>query len=210
MVPGSPESRDLDPLISVWPAGQPIFRIHNWRYPASAFNPGLGRGRFHPFRDSSGQVVPTLYGADSLDGALSETVFRAVPVSGPGRRVLVHQLVHLRLSILTPRRSLHLAALYGFGLGRLGLERRDLIDTEASLYDDTVPWAAALHAAPQTVDGIEWVSRQHDASRALLLFGDRVDSNELELQDGPLRLDRGVVWNRVVEAAEASGILLLT
>src|SRR6185295_9678942 len=78
-----PTDRLLDPLIEVWEADHRWVRCHNVRFGASEFNPGLGGGRFHPFEGPDGGPVPTLYGASSVDGALSETVFHAVPLRGP-------------------------------------------------------------------------------------------------------------------------------
>jgi len=61
--------------VETWPSGHGIVRCHDSRFGATELNPGLGRGRFHPFRDSLGAVVPTLYGASSLDGSLAESVW---------------------------------------------------------------------------------------------------------------------------------------
>jgi hypothetical protein len=144
-----------------------------------------------------------------VDGALSETAFRAVPVHGTVRSFPASRLEPLRLSVLVPNRDLRLAALYGHGLRRLGLLRRDVIDTEAAHYGETAAWAAALHAAPSALDGLEWVSRQHDASRAVVLFGDRVTAGDLTLREGPIPLDRGPGWDLVLEAAEAAGIVIV-
>lgn len=207
--PAPPEPSALDPLVSVWSAGKPLARVHDRRFGPASVNPGGGRGRFHPFTREDGAPVPTLYAADSVDGALSETAFRAVPVRGPARRLAAARLGPLRLSVLVPGRDLRLAALHGHGLRRLGLTRRELIDTEASAYERTVPWAAALHAAPIGLDGLEWVSRQHDTSRAVLLFGDRIAPGVLSVRSGPIALDRGPGWDLVLRAAEEAGILIV-
>lgn len=195
-----------DPAIEQWPAGKPIYRVHDRRYAASTFNPGQGRGRFHPFSDLSGQPVPTLYGADTLDGALSESVFRSIPVRGPGRAIGRSHLFEACYSVLIPIRDLRLAALHGFGLGRLGVERLELIESDAAHYGETVLWASALHRLPARVDGLAWVSRQHDTSRAIILFGDRVLSEDLRIEEGPMPLGWGKGLNRVLDAAERAGI----
>ncbi len=208
-LPAPPGPQRLDPLVSEWAAGRPLVRVHRHEFAPTSFNPGGGRGRFHPFAAEDGSAVPTLYAADSVDGALSETVFRAVPVHGTARTLRASRLEPLRLSVLVPNRNLRLAALYGHGLRRLGLLRRDLIDTEIVRYERTAAWAAALHAARAALDGLEWVSRQHDASRAVVLFGDRVAAGDLTLREGPIPLDRGPGWNLVLEAAEAAGIVIV-
>lgn len=206
--PPAPEA--LDPLVSTWGEGKTLVRVHHRDFAAASCNPGFGRGRFHPFAAAGGGAVATLYASDTVDGALSETVFRAVPLSGPARRITAASFAPLLLSRITPRRDLRLAALYGHGLGRLGLARRDLIDSEAAHYAQTVAWAAALHAAPLGLDGLEWVSRQHDSSRALMLFCDRLAPEDLEPTSAPEPLAAGRGWERVLEAAEAAGILVLT
>lgn len=208
-LPAPPEPQRLDPLVSEWAAGRLLVRVHRHELASTSFNSGGGRGRFHPFAARSGSVVPTLYAADSVDGALSETAFRAVPLHRSARSLRASRLTPLRLSVLAPNRGLRLAALYGHGLRRLGLLRRDLIDTEATRYEHTAAWAAALHAAPSALDGVEWVSRQRDASRAVVLFGDRVAAGELTLREGPIPLDRGPGWDLVLEAAEAAGIVIV-
>ena len=55
-----------------------------------------------------------------------------------------------------------------------------------------------------------WVSRQHDTSRALVLFGDRVALAELEVARGavPLTLGAGAGLDAVCEAANRAGIAI--
>ncbi len=62
-----------------------LFRVYTSAYGATEFNPVSGHGRFHPFVDITGQSVSTLYGAMSVDGALSETVFHDIPMGVTGR-----------------------------------------------------------------------------------------------------------------------------
>lgn len=207
--PVPPPPASLLPLAVHLEPGTPIFRVHHGRFGAAGFNPGLGRGRFHPLEDRRGRTVPTLYGSDSLDGALSETVFHHVPVRGAGRAVRRSALRPLVLSVLAPRRRLTLVQLHGHGLRRLGVRREELIGTEAAQYPRTVRWAAALHAAGPWFAGLEWVSRQHDTSLAFLLFGDRVGERDLELLEKPSPLGWGRGFEEVQRAAEAAGILIV-
>ncbi len=196
----------LDPLVEIWTADEPIVRCHDGRFGATEFNPGFGAGRFHPFASVEGRRVPTIYGASDLHGALSETLFHGVPVRGSLRSIRRSGLRPLLISVIAARRPLKLAQLHGFGLGRLGLRRTDLIETEAVEYPATVRWAAAIHACPERFDGLVWISRQHDTSRAVVLFGDRIDRQDLELIDSPMPLYLGPGYRRVLEAAEAAGI----
>jgi len=111
------------------------------------------------------------------------------------------------LSTLSARRDLRLARLHGHGLRRLEVGRRELLDSEADGYSATRLWAQALHRCQ--VDGLVWVSRLHDTSRALILFGDRVDRRDLEVVEAPLPLFFPPGFLEVQRAAEESGITVL-
>ncbi|HSG40633.1 MAG TPA: RES family NAD+ phosphorylase, partial [Thermoanaerobaculia bacterium] len=198
----------LDPLLFTWETDRPFVRCHNIRFGPAEFNPGKGSGRFHPFSDAQGDVVPTLYVADTLEGALAETVFHNVPVQGPGKRLPRYYLDSMVASTLVCARDLILAQLFGFGLRRLGLSRLKLIEVPESQYPRTATWARALHACDSRIDGLIWVSRQNDGTRSIILFGDRVPSSALRSIKPPLPLRDGPGFKAVVEAADQGGILL--
>lgn len=185
-----------------------LLRCHDSRFGATEFNPGLGDGRFHPLRTAGGASIPTLYGSDRLEGAVSETVFHNVPIRGPRRRIRLPALRSLMLSTLAPRRDLQLAQLHGHGLRRLQISRRELVESEASRYAWTRRWAAAIYRSGEDIDGLMWVSRQHDTSFAFVLFGDRVARDALEVIEPPLPLAWGPGLERVWQAAEEADILL--
>jgi hypothetical protein len=208
-LPDPPSSSSLHPLLFVWEKGRPFIRCHNVRFGATVFNPGKGRGgRFHPFPGARGRIVPTLYAADHLDGALAETVFHSVPVRGPERRIRRSVLKSMTASTLTCRRDLTLAQLFGFGLRRLEISRLELIETERDDYPRTTSWGKALHECDPRIDGLIWVSRQNDGVRSLVLFGDRVPSSSLRAT-GPSRpLDTGPGYAEVCRAADEAGILI--
>lgn len=210
-VPDPPDPSSLKPLTETWDPGRLLIRCHKSDYGATEFNPGnlKRRGRFSPFPGAKGRLVPFLYGADSEDGALSETVFHDVPVRGPGRTVSRSQLRTMLLSILAPRRVLTLVQLTGYGLDRLEVSRAELIESEADQYERTAAWARALHARCLDADGLVWMSRQHDSSRALILFGDRLAREDLEVVEPPLPLYYGPGLEKVQRAAEQAGIAVL-
>jgi len=153
--------------------------------------------------------VPTLYGAENFQAALSETVFHDVPISGPGREILISSLIPWLFSTIAPRRGLRLVDLRGYGLRRLELRRADLIETPASEYPALAPWGAAFYNCPEAPDGIIWISRQYDRSAALMLFGGRVPRRDLEVVAPPLPLAVGRGLDDVRDAAEAAGILIV-
>ncbi len=208
-LPDPPDPSALDPLLEIWPRGRSFVRCHNLRFGPRDFNPGFGRGRFHPFQDAAGHPVPTLYAADRIDGALSETVFHDVPVRGALKMVRRERLKALGLSVLSPRRDLSLLQLHGFGLSRLGVAREELIASEAGQYSRTTLWARALHACRREADGLVWVSRQHDRSLCVVLFGDRVAAADLRVLRRPRCLDTET-FEHVERAAEAAGIAIVS
>jgi hypothetical protein len=165
-------------------------------------------GRFHPFLNPHGKIVPTLYAADHLDGALSETVFHGVPVRGPAKKISRVALRSMVISSLTCERDLILVQLFGFGLRRLGCSRLELIEAPREQYSRTAAWAQALHACDRRIDGLIWVSRQNDGTRSLVLFGDRVPSSMLRVTRPPLPLDTGPGHDEVCRLADEAGILI--
>ncbi len=185
-VPDPPDPASLRPLLLIWERDRSFTRCHHVRFGATEFNPGPGpSGRFHPFTDGEGKRVPTLYAADDLEGALSETVFHSVPVRGPHKRVAKLALQPMVASVLACDRDLTLVKLYGPGLSRLGISRAELIETLPEEYGRTAAWAQALHASDGSIDGLIWVSRQNDATQALVLFGDRVERAALQVIEAP-------------------------
>lgn len=212
-IPAPPaDPAGLDPLLHTWPAGEPFHRCYDVNWGARQFHAGdpAHRGRFHPFTaHGSALPVEVLYGADDVQGALSETVFHDVPVRG-AKRVPQAKLVHRLVVELVTRRDLVLVDITSAGLSRLGLSRLELIESDSRSYADTAAWARTLHAHPRRVDGLMWVSRQHDTSRALVLFGDRVEVSALEVAPGtvPLALGAGAGLDAVCAAASRAGITI--
>jgi hypothetical protein len=197
------------PNVVRWPAGRPIYRVHHVQDGATEFNPGLGNGRFHPIQSRGSTPIPTIYGASSIDGALSDTVFHDVPVSGPAKRISQSVLIPLLLCTLASKRDLLLVELKGHGLSKLRVTRSQLIDTGADHYAMTRRWAEALFEREPTADGLIWMSRQHDTSEAVVLFGSRVARGDLQVIEAPRGLfPPSTGWLEVVRAAEAAGITI--
>jgi hypothetical protein len=212
MVPPPPDLRRVTPLFTTWRRGDPIVRVFNHDYAPNAFNPGTAggvRGRFHFFDDSAGAIVPAMYGSDQDDGAIAETVFHDVPVRGAARVVLESRLTPLSIVTLTPKRDLRLIDLFGFGLRRLEVRADELTSTESADYPATVLWAKAFHAAFADVDGLAWMSRQFNAAKAVVLFGDRVAAGDLQPLAPPLPLAFGPGRTRVDSAANRAGIAIV-
>ncbi|MFL6258701.1 MAG: RES family NAD+ phosphorylase [Thermoanaerobaculia bacterium] len=199
----------LKPLLFTWKKDRLLVRCHNARFGPTSFNPGLGSGRFHPFEDDHGNLVPILYAAEHPDGALAETIFHDVPVRGPAKRIRRSSLAPLVLSPVSPSRDLSLAQLFGFGLRRLGVSRRELIEVSKKQYPRTTAWARALYLSDENIDGLIWVSRQNDGVQSIVLFGDRVPSSALRSAGTSLPLRDGPGYDLVLAAADRAGILIV-
>ena len=184
-----------------------LYRVHPDLYPPNAFNPGThgDRGRFHPMRDASGRLVPTLYAADCIDGALSETMFQNVFAGDVivRSRLEGHCLTRIELT-----RDILVADLTGHGLRRLGLTRSQLLDSGASHHAETARWAEAIHRSRESLQGMIWISRQFDVAMALLAFGDRLHERDFEC-DASEPLDGGRGYRLVQDAAAAAGITVV-
>jgi RES domain len=207
-VPEPPAPATLDPLLKVWPSGADLWRVHKLDRRPAELNPGVDVGRFHPFSGSAGKPVATLYAASTWQGAVSETLFRDVPLRGAPRTKRRAEIELRAMSLLRLRREVQLVELRGTGLRRLRLQRRELIETEADQYPRSAGWAAALHQAAPKAAGLVWTSRLHDPAAAVVFFGDRVAERDFSPVEGPIPLGIGKGLARVMELAEEAGILI--
>ena len=204
-VPDPPAA--LDPLLTTWPAGRRLYRVHSTSCAPTAFNPGVGRpGRFHPIASASGKAIPTLYAADRVDGALSETVFHSLVAGGV---VLRGELRHRYLTEIELTETLAVADLTGHGLRRLGLTRRELLECGPAHYGATARWAAALHGSAPVLAGLVWVSRQFDTSTMLVAFGDRLGPRPFVARGASKPLHRGAGLRLLQGAASEAGITVV-
>lgn len=204
-VPSPPP--DIDPLRITWKAGRRLYRVHSEDYSPTAFNPGRGRpGRFHPIVDRDGMPIATLYAADRIDGALSETVFHSLVAGGV---ILRAQLESRYISEIELTEDLAVANLTGHGLRRIGLNRTQLIEIGPAHYAATARWAEAVHHCDDDIAGLVWVSRQFDTSKALVAFGDRVGGKPFVAKGVPRTLHRGPGYRLVQKAAAAADITIV-
>ena len=198
----------LNITITDWKKETPIHRVHSSAYNANQFNLGVkGNARFSPIKDAKGNPIPTLYGGDSFNCAAMETVFHDVPFVSGFKTYDKRKLDGQVYSLISSNVDLKVVDLSAIALRKLGIERKDLIDTEKDRYPDTRLWAQAIHQQYPGVQGLCWVSRQDDKSRALVLFGDRIDSTSL-LHDGDSfsLLDGEVLYGVVLKLAEQIGV----
>ena len=183
IVPDPPTILRITPV--TWKAGASLHRVHLDSYAADAFNPGIqGNARFSPIVDVAGEPIPTLYGGTSFDCAAMETVFHDVPFAPGLKTVARHKLEGQLHSALATTAALTMADLRNVPLRKLGVERKQLIDTEKDTYTQTRKWAAAIHAQHAHIQGLCWTARQDDSAMAVMLFGDRIGAGVLKQHGG--------------------------
>ena len=181
--PGSP----FEPLEYILESGTDFYRVASNSRDVDAFNAGLGgRTRFAFFGSTTRAVtvdspaVPILYGAQSIEAAICESILHDIPQTGGLLRPNAYSdKIGARL---VTGRDLRLASFMGLGLKHLHIEQAQLIDTPASSYKQTVAWAHAAYVAG--FDGAVWMSRRCNSDRAYVLFGDRVGPADLAIDPG--------------------------
>jgi hypothetical protein len=204
-----PPERGLDPLTTTVAAGMPLHRVFQARYGPTGFNPSSASGRFRPLfagPPDAPAVVPTMYLAADRETALAEGLLRGVDDRGARRRLFRHEVTGVAYALVTVRRELTLVRLNGPGLGRLGLLRAELIDSDKSAYPWTARWAQALHDLPGAPDGLLWTSRQNDSAAAMIVFGDGVAAADVVALGPAVALDAEPGLDLVRRACEDAGI----
>lgn len=188
--------------------GEVLHRVHQIKYQADQFNPGvLGNARFSPIQDEHGKPIPTLYGGTTMACALMETVFHDVPHTAGFKSFGKDRLVEQMHSTVHVEQELQLVDLASVPLRKLGVTRKQLIDTEKDQYPATRKWAEAIHRQCPQAQGLSWVSRQDDSARAVVLFGDRIPDGTLRPGSNSCRLlDDGDAYDTVLDLAERIGV----
>ena len=172
------------PAIETLQTGSALYRVHgNSRGPTEFNDSGLGSTRFAFFADRhSGVTVPVLYGAETETASIAESLLHDIPVTGGTLPAGVYRSrVMNRIVSVRPFR---LARFHGMGLRRLRVDAAQLTDTDRSEYARTVRWAEAAHGYSDLdggLDGIAWMSRHCNSERAYVFFGNRVASNDFDI-----------------------------
>ncbi|UTY57998.1 RES family NAD+ phosphorylase [Massilia sp. erpn] len=207
---GAPPAQ-LHLAVTVWKQGELLHRVHQDKYAADQFNPGLaGNARFSPIQDAQGHPIPTLYGGASFACAVMETVFHDIPFGAGLKTFDKAKLAGQLHAQLRPEGDLLLADLSSKALRHLGIERKQLIDTEKDQYPFTRPWAAAIHAQRRDLQGLCWTSRQDDEAKAVMLFGDRIAPGLLQAA-APSRSLSGdqEAYGELLDLAALIGVLIV-
>lgn len=218
-VPVPPDTPVL--AVYVWETGRPLLRVADDRFGATEFNRCQGEPtRFAPLLVDT-RCVPTLYAAETLDAVLMESVFHDVVLDradGDPPEVYLADLKTVRRSTIASRRDLRLGRLDDDALPALGVERAELIETDADSYPDTVLWAEHAHrhgaADNERLDGLIWHSRRAAQGLAIrepavVLFGDRVARKELRSSRAPVPLMAAAGLDELDSVANRLGITLV-
>ena len=212
-VPRPPDFSVRKPRMFVWRSDTRLYRVFDTHRAPHAFNPGTTppeiKTRFAFFSGLDGRTVGVAYGAESVEAAISETVFHDVPLRRGPRQVVLSRLSPLALVALRPRRDLSLVELLGSGLTRLGIRADQLTATGPNVYARTVEWARALHAAVPAADGLVWMSCRFNVAKALVIFANRVSSSDLAVDGEVHPLVSGEGRRLVNEAADRADIDLV-
>ena len=208
-IPAPPAKLHLTRI--TWKKGRVLHRVHDQAYGATSFHPGgKGNARFSPIWNRT--VAPetpiaTLYGGETFQCALLETVFHDVPFAPGFKSYDKRKLAGLTYSVLVSTSDLVLADLSNVALRKLGIPRSQLIDTEKSCYQKTRAWAEAIYTQAPEVQGLFWTSRQDDSARALMLFGDRVAPGVLQQAGGSRSLVHDVqTYTELLDLALSIGV----
>lgn len=188
--------------------GETLHRVHHCRYKSDQFNPSIrGNARFSPIQDRQGKPIPTLYAGTTSACALMETVFHDVPHTPGFKAYDKNKLLGQVHSTVQVKRDLQVVDLASVPLRKLGVTRRQLIDTEKDQYPITRKWAEAIHHQWPQTQGLSWISRQDDSARAYVLFGDRIPVDALG-RKGESRslLDDSKTYDEVLNLAERMGV----
>jgi hypothetical protein len=188
--------------------GEILHRVHQDEYQADQFNPGVhGNARFSPIQDEHGKPIPTMYGGTTMACALMETVFHDVPYTAGFKSFDKSKLVGQMHSTVQVGQELQLVDLASVPLRKLGVTRKQLIDTEKEQYPATRKWAEAIYRQCPQAQGLSWVSRQDDSARAVVLFGDRIPGDALRLEgDARSLLDDADAYDAVLNLADRIGV----
>lgn len=172
---------------TTWLPGDALMRVGYEGFDAHRPYKPARPARFSPVVDpATGDTVPTLYAAETMRGALSESVFHDVPVGKQKGKALNYRRLSGRTrAILAVTRTLLLADFTSVGLVAIDRKRSQIIDPGPRNYSRTGTYAQAVYADARKFDGLLWVSRLDDTSEALMVFGDRVIAgDDLTLDPG--------------------------
>ena len=206
---GTPVPPDkLHVTLTTLATGETLHRVHQKKYHAEEFNPGIqGNARFSPITSEHGAPIPTLYAGTTMNCALMETIFHDIPYNPGFKSIDKNKLVGQLHSVVQIEQEIQLVDLASVPLRKLGVTRKQLIDTEKDRYPATRKWAEAIHHQYPEAQGLSWVSRQDDSARAVMLFGDRIADDAIRsTTDSRSLLEDIDTYDAVLNLADRIGV----
>lgn len=142
-----------------------------------------GSARFSPLVEpATGRVIPVIYAAATVDGAIAEIVLHDIPTPSTGHnhdwerdKAGSLHLSHIGIDLA----ALQLVNLTTTGLKAAGLEVADLFGAQVSDYPRTRAWALHIWQTLPHAQGLYWMSVRDNTSPVLMLFGDRIHASVL-------------------------------
>lgn len=171
-----PASYGQAPALTTLSAGTVLFRVHQKRFPAEAFNPVpchryYGGGRFDATDDDP---YPYLYAGSTVDVAVAETLLRDLSPDDTGTRQLARpKVAGRRISAIEVTADLELVSLrFGMDLGTVAQDTW-LTMCDPRDYAQSRHWAHWIRSHAKSAAGYVWLSRREPGIAAYVLFGDR-------------------------------------
>jgi hypothetical protein len=175
----SPKIRNVPPR--QWWRVHPFDAATGKYAPTTFNNSGKANARFSPLLDAGGLVVPSIYAADSLEGALMESVLHNVPFPSTGYQhdFRLDRLSTYHVSQISTTQTLSLVDLTTPGLQAMGLLPSDLFESNKRDYPRTRQWAAWFRAQCPAAHGLYWISRRYNEAAVMVLWADLTPTGAL-------------------------------
>jgi hypothetical protein len=178
-----PEHYAGTPATVILPSGSVLFRVHQVRYSAEAFNPMpthryYGGGRFDSTDDDR---YPYMYAGQTVEVAIAETLLRDLSPDDTGMLLLPLAKVRgRRISAIATTTDLTLVSLRS--AAELGAVAQDtwLTMSDPRDYAQSRHWAHWIRSHAPSAAGYVWRSRREPADDAYVLFGDRCPAGALQ------------------------------
>lgn len=173
----------------VLPSGTELHRLHHSDYKGAAYNGTAGgNARFSPINDTSGQIIPTIYGGQTFECAVCEIILRCPdslsihPTTGlPSPQIVFPSTYRAyQHSLVRTIVDFKLVDLRISAQRRIGVNQNALLAGPRSTYPETRGWAEKIHEACPSAQGLYYTCHQWGNDFAVVLFGDRIPAAGLQ------------------------------
>lgn len=161
------------PNLTTLAAGAVLFRVHQTRFDAAAFNPEpahryYGGGRFDSTEDDRYEY---LYAGESVGVAIAETFLRDIAYSARASAVLPRKaFAGRRISAVRLVRDCALVSLLDLADLSRAAQSTWLTQCEPRDYAQSRHWAHFIRSQAPNTDGFVWQSKREPARKAYLLY----------------------------------------